>query len=151
MVYDMTRVPDWLYETTGRTTAQWVARVQALIRKHSRPSRDPKHDQTDAAAWVAELAVDVMRRFPGGRRDENLWAASVMGVVLANWYLRCHRAKAMDPCRPVRLRKRAYARWLAVAGALHRGAVDESLDPRHFPGQRWENPWLAGATDGTFT
>src|SRR3972149_3977840 len=97
------RAKDWLREATGRTTALWVARVQALIRKHSRPSSDPKHDQTDAAAWIADLTAEVMRRFPGGRRDENLWAASVTGIVLANWYLRCHRAKVMDPCRPVRL------------------------------------------------
>lgn len=142
---------DWLSASTGYDGKWWVAKVQALIVKHSRPTKDPWHGTTETARMLSDLVREVERTAPKeGRFDENMRAASVLSLALATWYLRVHRAKSYDPRRPVKLRKAAYFNRLGYATALFLAMEDESLDQEHFPGQRWETPFDPYPTDGYF-
>jgi hypothetical protein len=76
--------------------------------------------------------------------------ACILSYVLALWVLRLSRAKSYDPRRPVRLRQGAYWNRLGYAQALFMAIMDESLDPKLFPGQRWETPFDPYPTDGYF-
>lgn len=142
----------WLLAVTGHDARVWVSVVQRAIKRASRPSRDPKHDATNVCLWLDAL-VRTVRHFAlprGGKHDENMRMASVLGLILSCWYARVHWAKIHDPARPARLRRQAYRRrqeWLlAIADALTNGA----LDTAHFPGQRWDVPLWKGAKSGTF-
>ena len=85
-----------------------------------------------------------------GTYDGNMRMASILSYVLALWVLRLIRAKSYDPRRPVRLRQAAYFHRLGYANALFLAITDESLDPKMFPGQRWETPFDPYPTDGYF-
>jgi hypothetical protein len=83
-------------------------------------------------------------------RDENMGLAAGLGMVLVVWYVRVQRAKAMDPRRPVKLRKMALSRGAAYVAEINKAMHDDSIDPISWPGQEWENPWLPKARDGRF-
>lgn len=125
-------------------------RIQTLIKKHSRKTRDPKHDSTDPQKWMAELTKDIMKSGLMGQYDENMRTASIMAVVLTLWYTRVHRAKIYDPRRPVEVRKRAYFVRQSFRENMFRMMTDESKDPTLFPGQQWETPFHPYPTDGVF-
>ena len=139
----------WIASVTGKPRRWWVAEVQRLISKHSRPTKDPHHGQTRTGAVIAELVGIVHKTFPKKETfDGNMRMAAVLSYVLAIWYSRLSRAKAYDPRRPVAHRKMGYANRLAWAMAL--ALMDESEDAEHFPGQRWEMPYDPYPTDGYF-
>jgi len=142
---------DWLSEVTGRDRRWWVARVQGLITKHSKPTKDPHHGATATAKVIAELTSDLQKMWDGnGKFDGNMRTAAALSMILATWYLRLHKAKAFDPRRPVKLRQSAYYQRLSYAMAMFRAIEDESLDAEMFPGQNWESPFEPSPTDGYF-
>lgn len=146
-----TKPTDWLSASTGHDGKWWVAKIQALITKHSRPTRDPWHGTTKTAHMVADLVREIEKVSPKKVRYEvNMHMASVLSLALATWYLRVHRAKSYDPRRPVKLRKAAYFQRLGYAAALFLAMEDESQDQEHFPGQNWETPFDPCPTDGYF-
>ena len=146
-----TKPTDWLSASTGHDGKWWVAKVQTLIVKHSRSTRDPWHGTTRTARVIADLVREIERAAPKKVRYEvNMHMAMVLSLVLATWYLRVHRAKSYDPRRPVKLRQGAYFNRLGYATALFLATEDESLDQEHFPGQRWETPFDPYPTDGYF-
>lgn len=145
------RPASWIAEMTNRPAQEWVAAIQREIKIASRPSKDPKHDQTDPQLWVDAIAKAVLATAPKhGQYDENLRTAAVLGYVLLLWHFRCHRAKIHDPRRPIAKRREAYAKWLACAAAVQALPLDEREDGVMFPGQKWESPFAWHATDGTF-
>ena len=141
----------WIASVTGKPRRWWVAEVQRLISKHSRPTKDPHHGQTRTGAVIAELVGIVHKTFPKKETfDGNMRMAAVLSYVLALWYSRLHRAKSFDPRRPVKHRQAAYWNRLGWADAMFLTLVDESEDPEYFP-QRWENPFDPWTLDGYFT
>lgn len=145
------KLQDWLCEVTGHDRKWWVARVQGLITKHSKPTKDPHHAETATANVITDLTRDLQRLWDGtGRFDGNMRTVAVLSIVLATWYLRVHRAKIYDPRRPVKLRRSAYYQRLSYAMAMFKAIEDESLDAEMFPGQNWEFPFSDHATDGYF-
>jgi hypothetical protein len=143
---------DWLAQRTGYDTTTWVLLVQDLIQaRFVENPDDPDHPFTDPREWMEELSQQIHRCSPqGDGYDENIWHGQVMAMIVATWASRLARAKAMDPRRPVRLRRAAYRKWWEFTVNLEANLVDESLDPDMFPDQPWESPWLKDATDGSF-
>ena len=143
----------WIEAMTGQDAKWWVAEVQGLITKHSRPTKNPWHGTTKTGMAMAELITLVQKHgMPkkGPAYDGNMRMASILSFILATWYLRLHRAKSYDPRRPVRHRQAAYWSRLGYATALFMAIVDESKDVEMFPGQNWESPWDPTTTDGYF-
>lgn len=102
---------------------EWVQRCEALIQVHSTPARTrgkyKGHGSTDSVAWISDLVNEAWREIRRTRKgmayDENMALASLVGLILATWYSNVHRAKAFDPNRPLKLRRRALeqrAEWL---------------------------------------
>ncbi len=142
----------WIASVTGKPRRWWIAEVQRLISKHSRPTKDPRHGQTRTGAVIAELVGIIHKTFPKKETfDGNMRMAAVLSYVLAIWYSRLGRAKAYDPRRPVAHRKMGYVNRLAWAMAMVLALMDESEDAEHFPGQKWETPFDPYPTDGFFT
>ena len=143
---------DWLAAITGNDGKWWVARVQSLVTKHARPTRDPRHKTAEPEKIVADLVREIMKAARRTNRvgDGNMLAACALSLILATWFLRLSRAKSYDPRRPVALRKQAYFSRLGYATALFRAIEDESQDQEHFPGQNWETPFSDHPTDGYF-
>lgn len=142
---------DWIESRTDHDRAWWMARVERTIRKHTKPTKDPNHGETDTRAVLKSLTDDVWKCRPAsGEYDGNLWAFSTLGYVVSLWYARCHRAKVMDPIRPVKLRRNADARRLDWVMGMMAILVDDTRDPTYFPNQDWDYPWSADAKDGTF-
>jgi hypothetical protein len=142
----------WLEEQTGRTERAWIEHVQALIVKHSRPSDDPHHDDTDVVGWVGELAAEVDRELVQHMPvDSNMWQARVLSSILALWYHNVQFAKTRDPRRPILLRITAISRLAKWRMAMNRIVADRHEEITDiFSGQEWEDPKRKDATDGTF-
>jgi hypothetical protein len=145
------RPHDWLAHETGRSLPQWLRYVEDRIAAHTTPPDDPNHGHTDSS-WIADLVLEIKRLGTIGKRpfDENMRISRITGLILCAWYAHVHRAKVMDPRRPIALRREAYERrqsWLAeLALALH----DERHDPELWPDQEWESPFLPNARNGDF-
>ena len=136
----------------------WLNIVQALIGKRSTAVRKrgkyKGHSSTDSVAWVSDLASFcaryIKRRNRGIAYDENMALASLMGLILSAWYAQVHRAKGMDPNRPLSRRRvfTALARWrarLAVA------TTDERIAGFVWgKQQQWNFPFGKGAKGGKF-
>ena len=146
------KAASWLAQATGRSDIAWVAWVQEAIRRASRPSKDPRHDMTNANKWLEDLTrlvVQEVRKTPG-YFDGNVQSAAIVAHVLLLWTLRVWRAKAFDPRRPFVRRQASYRAWRKFCLSLNQAMLDEEFDPTHFPEQEWENPFLSDATDGTY-
>lgn len=142
---------DWLKDMTHQGAVWWVAAIQSLIGKHSKKTKDPKHDRTDTRKMLHELVDLVMKRMPAtGYYDENMRACAVLSMVTALWYARVNRAKCFDPRRPVFERGVSYENWLNYSMAMVRQLLDERDDDTFFPGQQWESPFAKSATNGDF-
>lgn len=110
-----------------------------------------RHDETNVEKWLTRVARDVHRNAPkSGLYDGNMRAALVMGYVLLYWVVRCQRAKAYDPRRPVKLRRKAMERWINMAAAVSVMFTDERQDANIFPGQKWDPPFSPFAVNGDF-
>ena len=143
----------WIDELSGKDRKWWVAKVQSLIKRHSRPTNNPWHGTTDSSLVIRDLVKEVQRHAmpkKGPAYDGNMRMAAVLGYVLCLWYLRVHRAKSQDPRRPVKHRKAAYHSRLRFATAMFHAIVDESEDAEFFSGQKWESPFDPYPTDGYF-
>ena len=138
-------------------TAHWLRRVQTLIWKHATPvrTRGPNkgHASVNELLWLKDLASELRRyirqRNPSGAYDNNLAIASLMGRVLATWYCACHRAKSLDPRRPLNRRK-ANRTVTKYRGNLVAALADDELMCRVFKDQPWNFPWGKAAIGGTF-
>jgi len=148
----MPRRRTWLHQATGKSPTYWLNLIQREIKKASRKSADPKHDETDVSMWMEALVLKVLELQAGikGKLDGNMRAAAVVSQILALWFIRVQRAKAYDPRRPIALRKKALVRWADYLTAMQRLGLDESADTRIFQTQRWESPWDPRAHDGDF-
>lgn len=159
------RSSQWIEHMTGKDRQWWVAKVQALITKNSKPTKDPWHGTTNTEKMVQDLMKEIKKTYGHDfqaktgsrisametrRFDENMRMASVLGYVLTLFYARLHRAKAYDPRRPVKLRQVAYQQRHLWSIAMFRAMTDESEDQDHFPGQKWESPFDPYPTDGYF-
>lgn len=139
------------------TMAQWLDRVQDLIAKHSTAPRTrgkyKGHSTTNAVAWASELAAEcnryIARRNKGKSYDENMALASLFGMILCAWYAQVHRAKGMDPNRPIARRVvfKKLAEWRAKLAVA---TTDERLMVAVFRGQQWNLPFGRGARGGKF-
>lgn len=138
--------------------ATWIGIVQDLIGKHSTKvrTRGPYkgHASTNSVAWVAELAriceEYIRQRNRGKPYDENMALAAMMGLILSAWYAQVHRAKGMDPNRPLSRRKifSRLARWRA---ALAVATTDDRIMGAVWGrGQAWNFPFGRGAKGGKF-
>jgi hypothetical protein len=143
------RKQDLLRDRTGKPRRRWFTWVQTEIGRASVPTSDPNHDHTHVTVWLRKL-VDAVAKIPPGRRDENMFAASVLVLILLYWLARLWRAKIMDPRRPVRLRKKSYRGLLAFRQEVLTLLMDETDDPKLFPGQEWDDPHSPTAKDGSF-
>lgn len=148
----MRRGADWLMVQTGRSLPKWLTYVQKRIVKRSRPGKDPNHDETDTAEWMADLEKAVRKSWKKDKVsfDGNMRIAAIVGMILCAWYTRVQLAKTQDPNRPVKLRREAHDRWCAWYQAHCISMVDSRHDPEVFPGQEWESPFLPGARSGSF-
>lgn len=98
---------------------------------------------------MAELIYYIRRRNPGGRYDNNLAIASLLGRVLVVWYCACHRAKSLDPRRPLD-RLKASQRVTKYRGSLFAACCSDELMCRVFKNQPWNFPWGPHKIGGTF-
>ena len=138
--------------------AGWLRIVEVLITKHStRPRKRGKykgHSSTNTTAWVTELAVLLERYIRATRRgktyDENMAMASTLGAVLVLWYCNVHRAKGMDPNRPLS-RRAVFTRLAKYRAALISGMTDDRLMGAVWGNQQqWNFPFGKGAKGGKF-
>ena len=138
-----------LTELTGHDQRYWFARVQALIGKHTTRRKGARHGRTDASAWMRDLTKEILASFPkDGQYDGNMRLAVCGSLILAHWYARVHRAKMMDPRRPL-ARSEILERWIAVATEYGRIFLDESADPELLE-QPWNNPFWPHRRGGKF-
>lgn len=136
---------------------EWLRVVQSLIGKHSTEPRTrgkrKGHASTDALVWVAELALlcraHIARRNKGHTYDENMAMASMLGLILCAWYAQVHRAKGMDPNRPLSRRK-VFARLVKWRAQLLSATTDERVMGAVWGRQQWNFPFGKGARGGKF-
>lgn len=148
---------DYLDSRTGESTPVWILAVQRAIKDASTPPRTrgkyKGHSSTKVLKWIYSIAGQVMTRARIAQRkdrDENMGMAATLGMILCVWYVRIHRAKAMDPRRPIKLRRAALLQANEYVAELARVLHDDTWDPLVFPTQEWENPWHPKARDGKF-
>lgn len=136
----------------------WLLLVQRLIGEHSSaPRRRGKykgHASTDSVAWVRELArrcnQHIRQRNRGSAYDENMALASLMGLVLSAWYAQVHRAKGMDPNRPL-ARRQVFKRLAKFRADLAVATTDDRIMGAVWGKQQgWNFPFGRGAKGGTF-
>lgn len=140
------------------TIVQWLEIIQYLIKKYSSAPRKrgkyKGHSMTDSAAWINELARFcqhyIHERSRGKAYDENMALASLLGLILSAWYAQVHRAKGMDPNRP--LNRRIVFRQLAKFRAnLAVATTDDRIMGKVWGKQQaWNFPFGRGARGGTF-
>lgn len=138
--------------------AQWLRLVETLIAKHSTPPRKSGkykgHSSTATLLWVGDLSYIVQKyiraRNTGVAYDENMAIASLMGRILVLWYCNVHRAKGMDPNRPLQ-RRRVFTRLAQYRGEVMAGMADDRLMGAVWgQGQQWNFPFGKGARGGKF-
>lgn len=137
----------------------WLRLVEMLISKHSTAPRTrgkyKGHASTDERLWINELAFMVSNyikaRSRGRTYDNNMAVASLLGAILVSWYANVQRAKSMDPNRPLRLRRGAYAQLekyrLRLTQAIH---SDKLMGAVWGKRQAWNFSFGRGAKGGRF-
>ena len=136
----------------------WLVQVQRLIGKHSTEAKygpNNAHAMTDSVAWVTDLAQLVAAYVKADNRgryyDENMALASTLGLILVAWYAHVHRAKSMDPNRPLKLRREAAMQRANFVAELNYAIADDSLTGEVWGRrQKWNFPFGRGAKDGRF-
>jgi hypothetical protein len=141
---------DLLQKLTGHDATYWFIEVQHLI-ETSHVGRKVKGHHRNTLDWPAKLAKQVEESFPkiGPAFDGNMRMAIAMGYIMTYWYARVHHAKAMDPNRPLNLRRDAYRAWLNSAGWFSMIWIDETRD-KDLMHQKWNHPFWPGAKGGKF-
>ncbi len=133
--------------------------VESLIQKSTIPGKTTLVKTKDGEGvhstntfnWIVELANEIISEMPKkGNYDGNMGLSFRMGVILLMWYTRVHRAKTMDPRRPIKVRKESYESWLASQAYLITHLYDDRDDATVWPGQEWNQPWGKKAKGGKF-
>ena len=143
-----TQNQDLLTALTGHDQEYWFYEVQHLI-EASHFGRKVRGHHRNRLNWPDQLRLRVQMEFKGDNYDPNMRTALCMGMILMHWYARIHRAKAMDPNRPLTLRRQAYAAWLNAGDWADRIWRDERADKDLTP-QKWNHPFWPGARGGKF-
>lgn len=136
----------------------WLAICERLIAEHTTPPRTrgkyKGHGSTDALAWTTRLLellqADIRRNNKGIGYDENMALAKLAGLVFSAWYANVHRAKTLDPNRPLRLRRNARKvreRWVAT---LVTALNDDKLMADVWGHQEFNVPYGKKARGGKF-
>jgi hypothetical protein len=137
----------------------WLQRVETLIAEHTTTPRTrgkyKGHGSTDSVAWVQKLVVELQAEIKrmNGRSiayDENMALAHSAGLVLSAWYFNVHRAKTLDPNRPLALRRKAGRRLADRRAALLSAITDDVLMSKVWAGQQFALPYGRGARGGKF-
>ena len=140
------------------TIAQWLQLIQTLIAKHSTKPRVrgpyKGHSSTNSSAWIAELAricsTHIARRNRGKAYDGNMALASMLGLLLSAWYCQVHRAKGLDPARPLQ-RRQVFRRLAQFRSQLAVATTDERIMGAVWGKQQaWNFPFGKGANGGNF-
>ena len=139
-----------LISETGWGSQEWMDFIGNQIGKRSKPIRGSKGLQTtDASLWVGDLADELWKRISErddwSARDENIVCAKLLSLIFSLWACRIIRAKAYDPRRPVKQRRRALRKLVQYHHALLECMVDESKDSEFFPAQEWDSPFSSKA------
>jgi hypothetical protein len=142
-----------------RDMKHWLNRCQALIAKHSTQPRVAGkykgHASTDAGAWIAELAYEVVKEIrrtnPGIAYDENMALASKLGLILVAWYANVHRAKTYDIQRPLDTRRLAADQLALYRRNVISMMMNDELMCEVFGGQVFNLPYGIQAAGGTYT
>lgn len=136
--------------------AYWMNRIQTLIQKHSSPVRtkgpNKGHASCDETLWLMDLMMEVrayIRKNAGRAYDNNMAMAATLGRILVVWYTNVHRAKSLDPRRPV-ARAAANRAVTKYRGTICSRMADDELMVRVFKDQPWNMPWGRHAISGTF-
>lgn len=138
--------------------ADWLRLVEQLIKAHSTAPRTrgkyKGHSSTNTLAWVWDLARICQKytlvRNKGKAYDENMAMASLLGAILVTWYCNVHRAKGMDPNRPLS-RKQVFTRLANYRGRLMFAMCDDRLMGAVWgKSQQWNFPFGKGARGGKF-
>jgi hypothetical protein len=144
-----------LEELSGYDEGVWMHIIQRQIKKHSGPpmkrGKYKGHSKTKVSAWVSEICSMLLKNIKDGKEyDGNMRFAAAAGMIFATWYVRIQKAKAMDPRRPLKLRRLALLRANEYVAAMNFMLGNEFWDDIVFHDQEWENPWKQGARDGDF-
>ena len=134
----------------------WTRRIQSLIRKHTRwftSGPHKGHGVGDSRVWLRLLTNEILSwvkvAYRGNAYDGNLVLSAHLGRALVVWYCACHRAKGLDPNRPL-WRGRALRRLAKYKGSLVSAMSDDRLMVMAFNGQRWNFPFGVGREGGKF-
>ena len=140
-----------------RSIDEWVRFVEGLIAIHSSaPFKSGKrkgHSTTNAQNWLRDLAITceayIKKEYAGQMYDGNLAMASLMSTILAAWYAQCHRAKAMDPNRPLQ-RKQVFKRLDNYRRDMISAITDERIMANVWSSQKFNFPFGAEKKGGKF-
>ena len=145
----------YIEEKTGHDAHYWIMYIQGLIERHSGTAatkgKAKGHSTTDNR-WYDKLRKQVqkcIKRSAKGSYDGNMATASIMGYILILWYTRLHRAKTMDPNRPVKHRLMAHAGLFLYRSAVAQLVINDIPDMESF-NQEWDCPFDDDAKDGDF-
>lgn len=140
------------------TLAEWLVMCEQAIAWHTTPPRTrgkyKGHGSTDSVAWMTAMLklmqADIRRTRKGIGYDENMALASLAGLVFAAWYANVHRAKALDPNRPLVGRRRALKAREAWVRAFHTSLTNDRLMAQVWGHQEFNLPYGAKAKGGKF-
>lgn len=143
----------------GKTIEEFLKLCESRIAARSTAPRKrgkyKGHSDTNAVAWVTDMVKlvqsDIKRRY--GRRhdyDGNMALAREVGAVLLLWYANVHRAKTMDPNRPLSVRRRAQKMRNDFLSRVIRAMNDDKLMASVWSGQQFNMPYGRGAKGGKF-
>lgn len=137
--------------------AYWCQRVEQFIRANSGPvftrGKFKGHSLTDTQAWQHQLVTEINDYIAAnyrGRYDENMLASALLGRVLVVWYCNVHRAKSLDPNRPVSLRRKAYNQVTGYRSQLWAATTDDRIMSAVWKNQKFDNPFSKYAKNGKF-
>lgn len=145
--------PNLLKDKTGKNHTWWISTIQGKISKNTKPTKNPKHGQTDSKKVFKELIDLIERSFPKEGRekyDGNMRMASLLSLVTALWFVNVQRAKILDPCRPIRLRKKASKALLHYHISMVKILMEDQNLAAYFPSQNFDYPFSPDAVDGDF-
>lgn len=133
---------------------EWTNRVQELIGLHTKwitRGKNKGHGHGNTRVWLNVLIDDVFRAVSQrkGAYDPNLAICSLLGRILVVWYCSCHRAKGLDPRRPL-WRARVLKGLAKYRSALISAITSDELMVKAFPNQPWNFPWGKDRKGGTF-
>ena len=146
----------FLVTKTGHGEVYWLRHIEKVIKANTSPpateGKHKGHGFTDQG-WPVEVVSDIVCCAKVQRVDEkgdgNMAMALCIGYVFLMWFMHVQYAKANDPNRPLKLRRRAYQNYLNFIGWIVMRIQDRKIGADVFT-QAWDNPYDPGAKDGGF-